>query len=66
MVKWMGSTPRTCDLCGQELKDKFIDGRTSNRQWGIMCVNCHEIQGCGLGTGKGQMYDLNTKEKVGG
>lgn len=64
--KWMGSKPETCNLCSRPLQQQFIDGRTAYGYWAIMCVHCHRIVGCGLGTGNGQRYDLVTLEKVDG
>jgi hypothetical protein len=64
--KWMGSKPTTCDLCHKPLVDQFIDGRTAWGPWGIMCRSCHFAQGTGLGTGRGQLYDLKTLEKLDG
>lgn len=64
--KWMGGRPTRCDKCGQPLAGVFIDGRTQMGPWGILCRACHQRCGVGLGTGRGQMYDLVTLEKVGG
>lgn len=66
--QWFGTWPAKCDLCKKELKDekKFIDGRTWFGPWALMCIVCFASEGVGLGTGKGQMYDSKTLEKVGG
>lgn len=67
---WMGSTPRNCDAdaCGVPIDKVFIDGRTATGRWGILCKTCHGIYGVGLGTGRGQKYELinNTWVKVEG
>ena len=65
-MKWMGQVPRECDLCDVPLVDFWIDGRTMFGSWANMCIPCHEHMGMGLGTGKGQKYDLKTQEKVEG
>lgn len=54
--KWFGRVPETCDVCGEDIEDYFIDGRTYHGPWAIMCVQCHQSVGCGLGTGNGQKY----------
>ena len=64
--KWSGSEPVKCDLCGEPFVLYFIDGRTSNGPWGLMCVECHAEHGVGLGLGRGQKYDLATMIKVDG
>ena len=64
--KWMSSKPVACEQCKQPLKHSFVDGRTAFGYWAVMCSVCHSNIGCGLGTGCGQRYDLNTLEKVGG
>lgn len=64
--KWGGSKPSNCQLCLGKLITRFVDGKTNFGPWAIMCVACHHDHGYGLGTGKGQMYDLITLEKIGG
>lgn len=74
--KWWGIPPEKCELCGipfgdltgQDLSEQnyFIDGSTVMGPWAIMCEDCHETRGNGLGTGKGQKYRVDTLEKVGG
>jgi hypothetical protein len=64
--KWSGSKPVKCDLCGYPFVGYFIDGRTFNGQWGLLCETCHSIHGMGLGLGRGQKYDLATLQKVDG
>jgi hypothetical protein len=64
-VRWRGSLPTTCQVCQEPLKGFFIDGYThSHGRWGIMCVACHKQFGTGLGTGRGQKFDMTTLEKV--
>jgi len=61
--------PTKCDLCARPIIDVFIDGKTSLGPWGYLCPICHAKAGCGLGTGKGQKYQRNSKglfEKVEG
>lgn len=64
--KWMGSKPVKCDLCGGELEDVFYDARTTSGPWGILCSMCFAVHGVGIGTGMGQIYNLNTLEKLAG
>ena len=64
--KWMGTVPTKCDICERPLKGKFIDGKTSMGPWANMCVSCHSHLGFGLGTGRGQLYDLTTLKKLEG
>lgn len=68
--KWHGDVPEVCELCkkawtGNVFFDACIraGGRTI---WGLVCAACHMQYGFGLGTGKGQKYDLTTKEKLAG
>ena len=65
MTKWLG-TLDGCQICGMEVGDTFVDGRTVHGPWAIMCEVCHKTHGVGLGTGKGQKYDTKTKEKLEG
>lgn len=55
---WAGNPPKQCDLCGTPLLSRFIDGKTVHGPWGCLCVSCHAFEGYGLGTGRGQQYDL--------
>lgn len=57
-VVWCGSKPETCDVCFEPITDSFIDGKTIHGPWGNMCPRCHKKIGVGLGTGRGQLYQL--------
>ena len=57
-TKWYGEPPKKCDICNNDIKGVFIDGRTKQGVWGIMCKPCHKEHGVGLGTGRGQKYKL--------
>ena len=65
---WTGALPKDCDLCHKPLQEVFIDGvlKTGKTfpKWAIMCRSCHERFGSGLGRGKGQIYDLRSKQLV--
>lgn len=68
--KWMGKVDK-CDICEESLnwiqnKQWFVDGKLKQGPWALMCPRCFEMHGVGLGTGKGQKYDLKTKEKIEG
>lgn len=66
MKYWMGLKPTHCQLCGTPLKEKFVDGQTLDGRWAILCMWCHLTYGMGLGTGRGQIYNLDTLEKLEG
>ena len=66
MSKWLSKPPTKCDICGSPFVGVFIDGATRQGPWGLLCLDCHERHGHGLGTGRGQMYNLKSLEKVGG
>lgn len=67
MSKWLSSKPTKCDLCKGKFRDNtFIDGKTVYGPWAIMCTTCHSHSGHGLGTGRGQKYNLETLEKLEG
>lgn len=61
--RWLGDDPKRCDLCNVVITRKhgFVDGRTVNGPWAIMCGktqnDCHGRYGAGLGTGRGQRYE---------
>lgn len=56
--RWMGTPPDACDLCGQTITRCFVDGRTSDGRWGIMCPSCRVAEGrIALGAGLGQKYE---------
>lgn len=61
---WMGTRPSTCDICNTSIGKVFVDGKTKMGPWGILCPRCHKGQGCGLGLGKGQQYELKEAEFV--
>ena len=66
--KWMGSKPVDCDICSKPFEEYewFVDGKTMMGPWGLLCPICFRSYGVGLGTGKGQKYNLETLEKIDG
>jgi hypothetical protein len=70
--KWFGKWPTKCETCyydeGIMLGDYpfFVDGRTVQGYWALMCPQCHRQYGVGLGTDRGQKYDSKTLEKLEG
>jgi hypothetical protein len=63
--RWHGTLPTTCDLCHKPLLVEgfleFVDGRTRQGPWALMCTECWRTHGVGLGCGRGQMYDDGIK-----
>lgn len=59
--KWLGSQPQLCDICHGKIGEFFIDGKTVEGPWGMLCTHCHAEHGVGLGTGRGQLYERNDK-----
>ena len=53
--------PSRCDLCHEDIKGSFVDGKTKFGPWGNMCIPCFKEAGVGLGTGRGQMYCYDNK-----
>jgi hypothetical protein len=54
---WVGEPPERCDLCGGKLANSFVDGRTSDGRWAIMCPWCRIYNGpIRLGAGLGQRF----------
>lgn len=64
--KWIGTRPERCQICHDPLRSSFVDGKTKWGPWALMCGTCHRSFGCGLGLGKGQIYDLETLFEVEG
>lgn len=64
-AKWLGNQTR-CEVCGRYLSttEYFVDGKTKNGPWAIMCPDCYDEIGCGVGIGKGQIYNSKTREKI--
>lgn len=56
--KWLGNPPTHCDLCRARIQRTFVDGRTGDGRWGIMCPSCRVAYGpAKLGIGLGQKYE---------
>ncbi len=64
--RWLGYLPKDCEICGDEIRVAFVDGKTIAGQWAKMCTECHSVFGVGLGTGLGQKYSMKTGEKLEG
>lgn len=56
-VTWVGS--KNCDFCKKECAHILIDGKTIYGPWAVMCHECYNEYGVGLGVGKGQLYEKN-------
>lgn len=54
---WLGS--HTCDFCHKEITDTLYDGKTYFGPWATMCLTCWIENGIGLGTGRGQKYEMH-------
>jgi len=65
-----------CDLCHQPVEKCdvvhlnghrfYADAKTRFGSWAFLCARCWILQGRPLGTGRGQLYDVKTKEKLAG
>lgn len=55
---WHSAIPTRCDLDGHEITTVFYDAKTVMGPWGNLCPACFKQYGMGLGTGKGQKYEL--------
>lgn len=53
---WVGDPPEHCDVCTTKIEEIFVDGKTRNGPWAVMCPVCALLEGVGLGEGKGQLY----------
>jgi hypothetical protein len=62
MSKWLSSVPENCEVCKRKLEGQFVDGRTVWGPWAIQCTTCFNDAKFGYGIGKGQLYDLKTRE----
>lgn len=56
---------KICNICGKrvgEEGDLLVDGQTrlvnQRGRWAFMCIKCFDHSGVGLGTGRGQMYQM--------
>lgn len=56
-VRWNGSVPERCEVGGEPIVGAFVDGATRMGPWAVMCPDCHEAYGRGLGVGRGQRYE---------
>ena len=48
-----------CDFCEREAK---YDGKTTFGPWALLCQNCFQNNGIGLGLGKGQTLKNSQQE----
>jgi len=55
-----------CDICKAAFTDVVYDGKTLHGPWAFMCEDCFQDLGVGLGTGRGQKYDVKTLKKIEG
>ena len=49
---------KTCQLCKTTGLTTYVDGATAYGPLADMCETCHDLVGKGLGTGRGQKYEL--------
>lgn len=65
MAKWLSEVGK-CDICKSEMGEFFYDFATVMGPWALGCEACFRKYGRGLGTGLGQKYNTETREKVDG
>lgn len=69
--KWLGRKPEKCEVCSKNLSSVFFDANVGLQSigfhgpWALICEDCFKSNGCRLGVGFGQKYDLETLEKLG-
>jgi len=63
---WLSEIPTKCDICHEPIKGAFVDGKTQMGPWALMCEECHEKFGFGLGIGNGQKYQAETGKFIEG
>lgn len=67
--RWLGKPPLHCDICNRaftESDQHFFDAKTKQGLWGILCQQCWNLHGVGLGVGLGQKYLFTTLVQVSG
>jgi hypothetical protein len=59
LVYWSGNHER-CDICDKRIGTIMYDTRIppAGGAWACVCPDCFSMQGCRLGTGLGQRYEL--------
>lgn len=57
-MQWQGKVPVRDDF-GRPIVGSFVDGKTTSGSWAIMSLESHRTHGVGLGTGRGQKYQLD-------
>lgn len=67
-ILWQGKL--TCDLCGQSVQqgcDWFADANVPRLGgWALCCQHCATSYDVKFGTGKGQKFNAQTREKIEG
>jgi len=58
---WEGS-PLECDFCHCINEKQYVDGKTKQGPWAIMCMTHHKRYGVGIGPGMGQHYEFNAAD----
>lgn len=67
--RWLQKPPVRCDVCSRGFTEKdqhFFDAKTKQGPWGLLCQQCWNLHGVGLGVGLGQKYSFKTLEQVSG
>jgi len=42
-IKWLDAPPIKCELCGNKLKDRFIDVDVPSKEHCCICERCSEL-----------------------
>lgn len=59
---WHGYRDK-CDVCGKDIsREPFVDGKMFVGGWAMMCLDCHDSHGMGLGLGRGQAYGADGQQ----
>jgi hypothetical protein len=63
---WEVEMPAKCEVCKKDVGDVFYDAKLDGGPWALMCEECFDTRGAGLGMGMGQKYDAKTSKKLAG
>lgn len=57
-MNWAGPAPANCEVTGQPITDRFVDGVVvRSGAWASMHPDTHATLGNGFGIGRGQLFE---------
>lgn len=62
-IFWRSENPKHCNACKTTINDVFFEAHSRKHSYAILCPECFETDGFGLGFGKGRKFEKQQDQR---